>query len=201
MSYGLYNYRHPSLIIAFHGCDESIAQKLIDGEDFTPSTNDYDWLGKGIYFWENNPERAMEWAEELKARGKIKTPTIVGVALNLGICLDLLDSSSNRILKIGYQLLSKRFGDEQMPENTGLGNSTDLLLRRLDCSVIDTVKTVAIQMGTPYDSVRGMFQEGKAVYPGAGFHEKDHIQICVCNPNCIKGVFWPRAEHGEYRIP
>lgn len=34
-----------------------------------------------------------------------------------------------------------------------------------------------------------MFTEGKPLYPGAGFHEKSHIQICVRNPNCIKGYF------------
>ena len=36
------------------------------------------------------------------------------------------------------------------------------------------------------------FWEGDELYPNAGFREKDHIQICVRNPNCIKGYFLPR---------
>ena len=45
---------------------------------------------------------------------------------------------------------------------------------------------------SPFDSVRGVFWEGKELYKNAGFREKDHIQICIRNPNCIKGYFLPR---------
>ncbi len=44
------------------------------------------------------------------------------------------------------------------------------------------------------DSVRGMFPEGKALYKGAGFRSKNHIQLCITNPNCILGYF-------EHRTP
>jgi len=52
-----------------------------------------------------------------------------------------------------------------------------------------------------YDSVRGVFWEGKPLYPNAGFAEKNHIQICVCNPNCIKGYFLPRGINVDYPNP
>ena len=51
------------------------------------------------------------------------------------------------------------------------------------------------------DSVRGVFVEGKSVYPGAGIPEKTHIQICIVNPNCIKGYFAPMIPDEDYRIP
>ena len=41
----------------------------------------------------------------------------------------------------------------------------------------------------PIDSVKGVFVEGGPIYEGSGFYEKTHIQIAVCNPDCIKGVF------------
>jgi len=41
----------------------------------------------------------------------------------------------------------------------------------------------------PVDSVRGVFVEGEEVYPGAGFREKTHVQLCIRNLDCIKGVF------------
>ena len=54
---------------------------------------------------------------------------------------------------------------------------------------------------TAYDSVRGVFWEGDDLYPGAGFKEKNHIQIAIINPNCIKGFFLPRDVDNMYLIP
>lgn len=54
---------------------------------------------------------------------------------------------------------------------------------------------------TPYDSVRGVFTEGKEIYPNAGFVEKTHIQLCIINPNCIKGYFKPMAYDENYNMP
>jgi hypothetical protein len=47
-----------SFILGYHGCDADVATRLIEGEPFKASENDYDWLGPGIYFWESNPQRA-----------------------------------------------------------------------------------------------------------------------------------------------
>ncbi len=63
--------RRPNLILGFHGCDQSVADNiLIKGEELRVSNNDYDWLGNGIYFWENNEESALMWAEEQQKRKK-----------------------------------------------------------------------------------------------------------------------------------
>jgi len=45
-----------------------------------------------------------------------------------------------------------------------------------------------------YDSVRGVFVEGNELYPTAGFRDKNHIQIAIKNPECIKGFFLPIAK-------
>jgi len=52
-----------------------------------------------------------------------------------------------------------------------------------------------------YDSVRGVFFEGEDLYPDAGFKEKNHIQICVRNRNCIKGYFLPREKEPDSYPP
>lgn len=65
MKPSLYSNR-PNLVIGFHGCDKSVSDKVITGEEnLLASKNDYDWLGNGIYFWENNEDRALEWAIQL----------------------------------------------------------------------------------------------------------------------------------------
>lgn len=49
-----------------------------------------------------------------------------------------------------------------------------------------------------YDSVRGIFIEGDAIYPDSGILAKTHIQICVRNPNCIKGYFSPKEFNSDF---
>ena len=53
----------------------------------------------------------------------------------------------------------------------------------------------------PFDSVRGVFFEGENLYPNAGFKAKNHIQVCVRNPNCIKGFFRVREQDGDFILP
>ena len=82
----------------------------------------------------------------------------------------------------------------EIPNNKPIGNEGDLLLRHLDCAVIETIHKFNKddEQRQEFDSVRGVFFEGAALYPDAGFKEKNHIQIAIRNPNCIKGYFMPR---------
>jgi hypothetical protein len=63
-------------VLGYHGCDKAIAEKLLGGTPFQASENDYDWLGPGIYFWEANPLRGLEYASEaIKRKGsRIREP-------------------------------------------------------------------------------------------------------------------------------
>lgn len=71
-----------------------------------------------------------------------------------------------------------------------------MLLRKLDCAVINHLHQVRVSAGLPsFDTVRGFFLEGDRIYPGAGFLEKTHVQICVRNLDCIKGVFRVPENH------
>ena len=206
MDESLYS-RRSNLVIGFHGCDQSVVEKVIAGKtELLASTNDYDWLGSGIYFWENNEERAWQWATELSKRSNssIKTPAVIGAVIDLGYCFDLTDSSYLQELKNAYDVLKETCHnlDKELPKNKPIGNSDELLLRRLDCSVVQTALELNKKANVhPYDSVKGVFWEGQELYPNAGFREKNHIQICVCNPNCIKGYFLPREINQDYPNP
>jgi len=303
----LYSKR-PNLVIGFHGCDKSVLEKVINGQDnLQKSENIYDWLGHGIYFWQNSKSRAMQYASEAQHRqySKIKNPAVIGAIIDLGHCMDLTDSEYLSELKEGYRALkeSNSAAGIELPENKKIGKAEDELLRNLDCAVIETVHTInkktlanlkeseklifelaftlkniytldtakllditifnalkynilenlnkildsldnthivnaktkpvfndvlSIMEGkeidryktaeekllemandiictstlfSEYDSVRGVFFEGKQLYSGAGFSEKDHIQLCIKNPNCIKGFFLPREIDDSYPNP
>lgn len=206
MKESLYS-RRSNLVIGFHGCDKSIVDKVLNGqEELLKSQNDYDWLGPGIYFWENNETRALQYAKEMVKRKNttVKNPAVIGAIIDLGYCMDLTDSIYLGELKDAYEAMVKSFelAGKEMPQNEDVGSSTDKLLRRLDCAVIQTAHIINEEAGgVPYDSVKGVFWEGKPLYPNAGFAEKNHIQICVRNPNCIKGYFLPRKIDTEFQNP
>lgn len=197
------------LVLGFHGCDASIINDiLLGGLSLEKSTNQYDWLGHDIYFWENSPSRAIQFATQIskmkRAKKKpIKNPSVIGAVIDLGYCLDLFDYRNLIAVKNTYDFLvdvSEIMGDE-MPQNKNVSGNKDLLLRDLDCAVIQTLhKFRENSKLTPYDSVRGIFTEGNELYEKSGFREKDHVQICVRNPNCIKGYFLPREIDPNYNI-
>ncbi|MDR0952481.1 MAG: hypothetical protein LBM18_06110 [Oscillospiraceae bacterium] len=197
----------PNLVIGFHGCDKTTADNvIIRNESMHESKNDYDWLGNGIYFWEQNLERAWDWAHEQSTNptSLIKEPAVIGAVIDLGHCLNLCDMHYIDVIKNQYILFEKqsRFSGTPLPKNGNAKDSSDLLLRRLDCAVIENLHDTLKQLKEPqYDSVRGVFLEGDEIYSGSGFKNKTHIQICVRNPNCIKGLFLPRADDGKWLIP
>ena len=192
----------PNLIIGFHGCSKDVYRKVIfDGAQLKASENTYDWLGNGIYFWEQNLERATEWAR----RRYHDEAMVIGAVIDLGHCLNLTDSSSAEFLKNGYELLKVRceIVGKTLPKNKPSKKNEDILLRDLDCAVIQQVQQFySTDPNLPaFDSVRGVFIEGEPAFEGSAIREKTHVQICICNPNCIKGYFAPREKSNKYLMP
>ncbi len=206
----MYNTR-PGLLIGFHGCDKSRQQELLFSSSSMPiSEKPFDWLGHGMYFWENNADRAMDWAKEKQIKGVIKEPAIIGAVIELGHCCDLLDSAFIQMVTSFYNLMKielKSLGKD-LPVNRDIKSDSngDKLLRDLDCATIEFMHK---QIRTEYkkdiikknhrtykifDSVRGVFPEGGPAFLGSGFYAKSHIQICIRNSNCIKGFFQKRDE-------
>lgn len=189
------------MVLGFHGCNKSVFKNVIyKGEALKASENEYDWLGHGIYFWEQNYRRAYEWAQNRYG----SDGAVIGAVLDLGYCLNLTDSFSAEILRQGYKILKIRceLANKPLPKNIPSKKTKDVLLRNLDCSVIQQVHDYNQENGKmSFDSVRGIFTEGDPVYPGAEFLEKTHVQLCICNPNCIKGYFAPLKPNVAYGIP
>ena len=183
------------LYLGFHGCEKSLARELLTRRlDMEPSQNSYDWLGKGCYFWENDPLRAEEFAREIK---KCEEPFVVGAILDLGYCLDLTCRENVDLIKVTFESIVKELLEigEVKPNKVPSGAITDdLLLRFLDCAVIESLHKFNEDNGKEeYDSVRAGFWEGTELYETAGFREKNHIQICIRNPKCILGLFLPEG--------
>lgn len=189
------------VVLGYHGCQtpESIefARQLFDGtasaSDWIPSTNEYDWLGHGVYFWEHGPLQARKWAGE--------NGTVVGAVIQLGRCFDLTDIRDTLLLKSAYESVNTLYNEEgwTLPQNEG----RELKLRKLDCLVINQYMDDmdrdfgSVDGKSHYQTVRCPFEEGDEVFPGSMLKTQTHIQISVRDLSCILGIFRPNIETRE----
>ena len=190
----------PGLLLGFHGADRRIVERVLTGAcDLEPSQNSYDWLGHGIYFWEYSPQRALDFARQASVnpritRGRIVDPAVIGAVIDPGRCLNFLEASALDQLRESYKALESS-GLSKLPKNVG---GIDKLQRHLDCAVVELLHAIREEASTeqdqrllPYQTVRGAFWEGDELYPGAGFRQKNHVQLVVRDSSCIKGYFRP----------
>jgi hypothetical protein len=206
----MYDVR-PNTIIGFHGCDLSVRNKLVNNPDeIIISRERYDWLGHGMYFWENNYDRALEWAEERVKTGKYKQAAVLGAVLQIGRCCDFLDSKYTSLVARYYEATRQEYEKmgRTLPKNADIREDEhhDKLLRLLDCTIIENMHKLIKEshdndmaaaghsFAPIFDSTRGAFYEGGPAFEGAGISKKSHIQVCIRNMNCIKGFFIPRQE-------
>lgn len=184
---------YPKTVFGYHGCDREIGEAVLSGRtQLTFSKNSYDWLGMGVYFWENAPQRALDWARTCASnprltRGRINEPFVIGAIIDLGQCLNLTDVAHMSVVKEAYSQLLKTFilAGQELPRNTEKNH-------QLDCLVINTADKLNKEKGNgDFDTVRGAYIEGNAIYPDAKIFEKTHLQICVRNLGCIIGYFNP----------
>jgi hypothetical protein len=193
------------IVVGYHGCDASVVERVLAGQlRLSLSTHAYDWLGEGIYFWEHGPRRAFEWALEQTRLGsaKVRNPSVLAARIDLGVCLDLLDTANTRLLGQWFSKFRRFVGQNgsQLPQNRDAAGSRrgDKVLRYRDCAVIDyTLHSLSQAEGITYQTVRGVFLEGKPAFPGSKIALKSHIQVAVRDPACIVGIFLPDAS--EYR--
>ena len=192
-------FHQPFQVIGFHSCDREVGLRVVKGEDYLKhSLNTWDWLGPGVYFWEQNPQRALEYAKECaegkqKFAGQIRTPFVIGAIIELKNCPNLIEPGSINIVKEAHDELIKTIQDSKgpVPKNSGAN-------RALDCAVFKYLHESNVKTDrTEYDTIRSPFHEGGELYTDSNFSKRFHMEVCVRNPLCIKGYFLP-LPHEEF---
>jgi hypothetical protein len=110
--------------------------------------------------------------------------------MDLGNCRNLVDAESLNLVKTAFETYRDicRASEQHEAKNRG----PDLRVRHLGHAVMETLHTLGEkQKSPPFQTVRGFFVEGEELYPGAGFRELDHTQICVRSSAQILGCFHP----------
>jgi hypothetical protein len=196
--------RQAAWILAYHGCDKKIGESILAGKgEIRCSSNLYDWLGGGAYFWENSHIRAFHWAEYLKrnpgaSATQIHEPFVIGAIIDPGYCLNLSTEESLATLKNAFTDFNDLMEMVSLPlprNEPSHGSDEDLVKRKLDCAVINYLHDVRSgRRETPFDTVCCPFAEGKPLFPGSKIPEKTHIQWCVRDPaKSVLAYFRPRS--------
>lgn len=179
-------------VIGYHGTTLGVALKLVNRiTEFTASTRDYDWLGRGIYFWEYAPRQALYFAK-LRQKQLQKKPNkteqekhrandqlaVVASTIRLGFCLDMAEPENVEYLAAiydSYKAAIELSGDS-LPTNSRK-------YRRLDRAVFEYAYKVIeeTEPGIKVDTARGIYvpKDGdKRIWDGSWISRHPHPTLC-----------------------
>jgi hypothetical protein len=181
------------LVHGYHGTTVEKAE-VICREGFRDSTNDYDWLGKGIYFWQDAPELALIWARR-RHRNSDLAVIYAEIMMNIDLTIDLFDSNPDNGYIQAFRDSYKRFRDliSTMPrtEQQGLFHRLDKLM--IDFAVDNLIPST--HSGKKIQVVRSVFIHGEPLFPPfeqnekSALHDMSHVQIAVRDHNVIRSHY------------
>jgi hypothetical protein len=172
-------------VLDYHGCQRAFADAARSGRialsEWRLSQNEYDWLGEGIYVWEGSRSLAEQWAVEHFG----EEADVLEVEIELGHCLNLLESTYHDTLRQTYRNLRAAYRSRglKLPKNRKKRHD-------LDCLVINKfvqfMERLMVQQEIRFQTVRGVFEEGRPLFPGSAIRARSHIQVAVRDVQCIK---------------
>jgi hypothetical protein len=173
----------PLRVYGYHGTNREKAQEIIDG-GFNLSTNDYDWLGTGVYFFQDAPVRAWTWARERYP----DSPAVIKSELALENCIDLLDIDWYPIFRETYAMFVSAYQKANVP--LPRQNPERSKAHRLDCAFFNyIVEKILESQDEPIGSIRAVFNEGDRIYPNSAIFDRSHIQISIRDLSLIKKTY------------
>jgi hypothetical protein len=164
-------------VYGYHGTSLTFAQQIITN-GFKVSNNDYDWLGTGVYFFQDAPVRAWEWSKQQYP----DQPAVIQSIIRLEDCLDLLDITWSSIITESYQSYLEQCQkiNQPLPRQTKGAH-------RLDCAVINYTVGYFEQISRQtVKSIRGVFLEGNPIFPNSYLFERSHVQIAIRDLSLIE---------------
>lgn len=129
-----------------------------------------DWLGYGIYFWENDIGRAERWQMK-KGLG-----AILECEIDTSNLLNILELSA--ATKKFYESANKQLKSYKNPKP----NNKQSQLYFLDCKLFNDLKK---QFEHEYSGFRMAFHLGDSITPDGNIYQDQHIQICLWETSAI----------------
>ena len=166
-----------NIVLGYHGTSSNAADRILE-DGFQISRNSYDWLGDGVYFFQDAPDRAWEWARQHHG----DDAAVIRAEIQITNCMDLLNPRWTRLLSDSYNSYLKKLKDsgQDIPSQSQGAH-------RLDREVINYAAGVLGDKGLEISCVRAAFAEGRPIYPDSAIFSLTHIQIAVRNVDaCLR---------------
>jgi hypothetical protein len=169
----------PIRVLGYHGTSRAKANSIL-ANGFKVSDNDYDWLGKGVYFFQDAPIRAMQWATGQHPQ----QPAVIRALIRLDNCIDLLDIKWFPPLRIVYNSFREqyRLANRPLPQQ----NPQHSKAHRLDCEFFNYTTEMLHRRGQDVEVIRAVFVEGENIFPNSAIFDLAHVQIAVTNIDLIE---------------
>lgn len=166
-------------LLGYHGTTREAAKEIIKLNRYKISCDDEDWLGKGVYFFQDDIKQAYYWC--VKAR-KYKQWRILKSDIEAKKVINLDDTQTRERFEKIARKLQYRY------------------MKRSDNKPRKLINSVVIEVmyrADPFDVI-------KKVYTIPNTHPvyrtniaPMHIQLCVRNLNCIKTI--EQVEYNGYK--
>jgi hypothetical protein len=169
------------IVYGYHGTSQTKAANILK-HGFLASDNDYDWLGTGIYFFQDAPIRAKQWATQQHPN----EPAVLRASIHLNNCIDLFDTGWQPLLKSLYNSFVEqwRMTNQPLPRQDPDRSKA----HRLDCSFLNYSIELLSSRDFAIDSVRAVFTEGERLFPDSAIFDLAHVQIAIRNPALITTI-------------
>ena len=165
------------LATGYHGTHVDYVDSIL-AQGLRYSTNEWDWLGDGVYFFQDSPLRALEWAEEHHGKSNA---IVLRATIRLESCVDLLDIAWWPTLRLTHSQFVER--EKALPKQTATSGA-----HRLDRAVLNYMVTVLGESGQAVRCLRAAFVEGERLFPASALYSRSHVQIAVRDPLLIEGL-------------
>lgn len=175
----------------FHGTSAPSAE-IIVRKGFVPKHNPNHWLGRGVYFFERDAERAKLWCS-LERQG-----AVLAADISLEACFDLTTMTDQEEFHIAAHALDELLTDEEFNAIKQEGH-----LHGLDYQLTELAVANLVARGRTIDVVRASVQgesntepiatlsreiDGQPIELVSTFLKENHIQLCVRNQRAISNV-------------
>ena len=172
---------------------------LAGNDTLSMSRNPYDWLGDGIYLFEDDWRHAVYFAQRARdnparayTRRPIRQHAVIGVALRIRLWLDMCTQEGIHEYVDAHTDLQNS-GTSLRVNRRSQDDDPDLILRPMDRQIINHIHALRRSRGQPsYDAVRSHFVQGSPLLETAGFKRDTHVQLALRNQDCVLGYFMVR---------
>lgn len=175
----------PLSIYGYHGTLETNVPGILD-YGFQVKENHWDWLGHGIYFWQDAPHRAREWGRFWGKKGA--RIAVLKARIVLTDCVDLLDIAWDATIREQADAFTDKIARQKDVSLRNYRRGKQKGRHELDCAFFEYLHGILSEVGSPFRCVRAAVTEGDPILEDSPICYRSHVQIAVRDSTLIQEV-------------